>query len=70
MVALLAALRARNALLDGYCAELGRDFTSLAAPTSRAWPEFPSASADALNEFLDRYREVGVRRFIFLYADD
>ena len=66
----LAAVRERSALLYGYCAEVDRDPTSL----DRAYfagfaEEFPFASADALHEFLGRYREAGACRFVFLFDD-
>jgi alkanesulfonate monooxygenase SsuD/methylene tetrahydromethanopterin reductase-like flavin-dependent oxidoreductase (luciferase family) len=64
-----AALRERNAVLDQYCAELGRDPASLERWYLVGWAaERPFASPDALVDFLGRYREAGARRFIFLFG--
>ena len=62
--------RESNRLLDEYCVEIGRDPGSV----ERALyfqPEdastAPFASRDAFEEFVGRYRDAGVQRFIFLF---
>ena len=65
----LAALRDRNAFLDEACAELGRDPSTLDRAYFTGWAdERPFASPDAFVDFVGRYREAGVRRFIFLFG--
>jgi alkanesulfonate monooxygenase SsuD/methylene tetrahydromethanopterin reductase-like flavin-dependent oxidoreductase (luciferase family) len=67
----VTSLRERNALLDEYCAELGRDPTTLDRAYFVGWAqEFPFASREALHDFLGRYREAGARRFIFLFGSE
>jgi alkanesulfonate monooxygenase SsuD/methylene tetrahydromethanopterin reductase-like flavin-dependent oxidoreductase (luciferase family) len=65
----LAEVRERNAQLDDACAALGRDPTTLErALFGVTEGEKPFASIDALHEFVGRYREAGIQRFIFIYA--
>jgi alkanesulfonate monooxygenase SsuD/methylene tetrahydromethanopterin reductase-like flavin-dependent oxidoreductase (luciferase family) len=67
----LAAVRERNARLDEDCAELGRDPGSLDRAYFVGWAdERPFASAEALHDFIGRYREAGVRRFVFAFASE
>jgi probable F420-dependent oxidoreductase len=65
----VTALRERNALLDECCAELGRDPATLERAYFVGWAEeFPFESAESLVDFLGRYREAGVNRFLFLFG--
>jgi alkanesulfonate monooxygenase SsuD/methylene tetrahydromethanopterin reductase-like flavin-dependent oxidoreductase (luciferase family) len=67
----LARVRERNELLDDYCAQLGRDPASLDRAYLFGWAkEMPFASADALRDYLGRYGEAGVRRFIFWFGNE
>jgi alkanesulfonate monooxygenase SsuD/methylene tetrahydromethanopterin reductase-like flavin-dependent oxidoreductase (luciferase family) len=64
------SMREHGRLLDEYCEEIGRDSGSV----ERAYLHWgdqavpgPFASRDAFEEFVGRHRDVGVRRFIFLF---
>lgn len=63
-------IRERSRLLDEYCREIGRD----PGLVERAYlhiggevPPAPFVSSDAFQEFVGRYREAGIQRFMFLY---
>ncbi len=65
----VVSLRARNDLLDEYCAELGRDPASLERAYFFGWAiERPFESAESLHDYLGRYREAGTERFVFSFA--
>lgn len=66
----LARLRERNAFLDECCAELGRDPSTLQRAYFTGWSEDerPFASAEALHDFVGRYREAGAERLLFLFT--
>jgi alkanesulfonate monooxygenase SsuD/methylene tetrahydromethanopterin reductase-like flavin-dependent oxidoreductase (luciferase family) len=65
----LTSVRERNRLLDEHCAALGRTPESLERAYLVGWAEgAPFASAAALEDYVGRYREAGVERFIFEYA--
>ena len=66
----IAALRERNALLDGYCDEIGRDPATLDRVYFVGFAEeFPFVSSEALDDFIGRCREAGARRSIFQYGN-
>jgi alkanesulfonate monooxygenase SsuD/methylene tetrahydromethanopterin reductase-like flavin-dependent oxidoreductase (luciferase family) len=59
----------RSQLLDEYCAEIGREpGTVERAYFSGIAVEFPFVSPDAFEEFVGRYREAGIERFVIWYA--
>lgn len=63
------AVRERNQLLDEYCAASSREPETI----ERAYfagiaDELPFVSPDAFQEFVGRYREAGIERFIIWYA--
>jgi alkanesulfonate monooxygenase SsuD/methylene tetrahydromethanopterin reductase-like flavin-dependent oxidoreductase (luciferase family) len=65
----LAALRERNALLDEYCIDAGRDPGSLERLYFTGWAEEkPFSSPQAFDDFVGVYREAGVTRFIFIFT--
>lgn len=62
-------VRERNHQLDEYCAAIGRE----PGTVERAYyvgfaDEFPFVSPDAFQEFVGRYREAGIERFLIWYA--
>jgi hypothetical protein len=62
-------VRARNRLLDEHCVALGRAPGSLERAYVVGWAEgTPFASAEAFQDYVSRYQEAGVQRFIFEYA--
>jgi hypothetical protein len=65
----LAEIRARNRLLDEYCAAIGRDPATLERAYYAGWAkgEAPFLARDAFQEFVAQYREAGVQRFIFTW---
>jgi alkanesulfonate monooxygenase SsuD/methylene tetrahydromethanopterin reductase-like flavin-dependent oxidoreductase (luciferase family) len=65
----VASLRARNDLLDELCADLGRDPASLERAYFFGWAiERPFESAERLRDYLGRYGEAGIERFVFSFA--
>jgi alkanesulfonate monooxygenase SsuD/methylene tetrahydromethanopterin reductase-like flavin-dependent oxidoreductase (luciferase family) len=65
----LARVRERNRLLDEYCLAIDRAPGSVERAYLAGWAEgTPFASADAFQDFVGRYREAGVQRFIFEFA--
>jgi alkanesulfonate monooxygenase SsuD/methylene tetrahydromethanopterin reductase-like flavin-dependent oxidoreductase (luciferase family) len=65
----LETTRQRNALLDEYCAQIGRDPAEITR-SLLAWPfmpETPFDSNDAFHDLVGRYREVGIDEFIFYW---
>jgi alkanesulfonate monooxygenase SsuD/methylene tetrahydromethanopterin reductase-like flavin-dependent oxidoreductase (luciferase family) len=69
MEASLARIREHNHLLDDYCLMLDRAPERVERAYLVGWAEgAPFASADAFQDFVGRYREAGIRRFIFVFA--
>ena len=67
----LASLQERGSFLDACCAALGREPAGLDRVYFAGFAEeFPFASAEALHDFLGRYRQAGTRRFIFMFGDE
>jgi hypothetical protein len=66
----LAAIRERNFLLDEYCASLNRDPATLERACIFGWSPAgaPFTSRDAFEDFVGRYREAGVRRFVLSFG--
>jgi alkanesulfonate monooxygenase SsuD/methylene tetrahydromethanopterin reductase-like flavin-dependent oxidoreductase (luciferase family) len=65
----VASPRARNDLLDELCADLGRDPASLERAYFFGWAiERPFESAERLRDYLGRYGEAGIERFVFSFA--
>jgi alkanesulfonate monooxygenase SsuD/methylene tetrahydromethanopterin reductase-like flavin-dependent oxidoreductase (luciferase family) len=65
-----AALRERNHLLDDYCGALNRDPATLERACVFGWSPAgtPFTSRDAFEDFVGRYREAGVQRFVFSFG--
>jgi alkanesulfonate monooxygenase SsuD/methylene tetrahydromethanopterin reductase-like flavin-dependent oxidoreductase (luciferase family) len=63
----LQKVRERKALLDEYCQAINRDPATIECACLAGWgtPDAPFASATAFDEFVGRYREAGVQRFVF-----
>jgi alkanesulfonate monooxygenase SsuD/methylene tetrahydromethanopterin reductase-like flavin-dependent oxidoreductase (luciferase family) len=69
LTASLARVRERNDLLDEYCTALGRAPGTVERAYLAGWAEgAPFASAEAFADYVGRYREAGVQRFIFTFA--
>jgi alkanesulfonate monooxygenase SsuD/methylene tetrahydromethanopterin reductase-like flavin-dependent oxidoreductase (luciferase family) len=66
----LEEIRERNRLLDEYCQAIGRDPGTLerAYAAGAAKGETPFVSRDAFQNFVGRYGEAGIQRFIFDWA--
>lgn len=66
----IAAARERNDRLDEYCGALNRDPAALERGGIFGWssPGSPFASRDAFDDFVGRYRDAGVQRFIFSFG--
>jgi len=64
------SVRERGQLFDEYCTALGRDPATVERACVAGWggPDAPFASADTLRDFIGRYREAGVQRFIFCFG--
>ncbi|MGH2409425.1 MAG: LLM class flavin-dependent oxidoreductase [Chloroflexota bacterium] len=64
------SVRDRARLLDEYCIAIGRDPATIERACVAGWggPETPFASAETLRDFVGRYREAGVRRFVFCFG--
>lgn len=63
----LETTRERNRMLDEYCTQVGRDPDEICR-SLLAWPLMPEApfdSDDSLQDFIGRYREVGIDEFVF-----
>ena len=67
---MLTLTRARNAQLDEYCAEIGRDPTTLRRSiliyTEEEYVKMYSQPG-AFEEMVKRYREIGITEFVFFY---
>jgi alkanesulfonate monooxygenase SsuD/methylene tetrahydromethanopterin reductase-like flavin-dependent oxidoreductase (luciferase family) len=63
----LQSVHERNLILDEQCAELGRHPESIQRACLAGWsgPDRPFASFDAFQDFVGRYQEVGMQRFVF-----
>jgi alkanesulfonate monooxygenase SsuD/methylene tetrahydromethanopterin reductase-like flavin-dependent oxidoreductase (luciferase family) len=61
------SVRERNRILDECCAAIDRDPTSIERACFIGWSdcEAPFASRDAFQDFMGRYRDAGVQRFVF-----
>jgi alkanesulfonate monooxygenase SsuD/methylene tetrahydromethanopterin reductase-like flavin-dependent oxidoreductase (luciferase family) len=66
----LAAIRERSRLLDDYCHTLDRDPATLERACIFGWSPAgsPFTSRDAFEDFVGRYREAGVQRFVFSFG--
>jgi alkanesulfonate monooxygenase SsuD/methylene tetrahydromethanopterin reductase-like flavin-dependent oxidoreductase (luciferase family) len=66
----LAAIRERNTFLDEYCDALNRDPATLERACIFGWSPAgaPFTSRAAFEDFVGRYREAGVRRFVFSFG--
>jgi alkanesulfonate monooxygenase SsuD/methylene tetrahydromethanopterin reductase-like flavin-dependent oxidoreductase (luciferase family) len=61
------SIRDRARLLAEHCSTAGRDPATIEHACVAGWggPETPFASMDAFQDYVGRYREAGVQRFIF-----
>ncbi len=64
----LRSVQERNLTLEEHCAALGRDPQTVERTCLAGWngPDRPFASADAFQDFVGRYREAGMQRFVFM----
>ncbi len=64
------AIRERNRLLDEYCRDANRDPVTVERACIAGWSPAGSAfaSRDAFQDFVGRYREAGVQRFVFSFG--
>jgi len=70
---MLAEVRQRSRRLDAYAIRYGRDPTSIRRSfvfVARTTTEQPWASTDAFQDFVGRYRQVGISEFIFHWPRD
>ena len=67
---MLTLTRHRNVMLDGYCAEIGRDPTALRRSvliyTNEEYQRIYSVPG-AFEEIVKRYQEIGITEIIFFY---
>lgn len=70
MAAAIDVTRSRNAQLDDYCLQAGRDPQNIkrSLMVSPA-PDLPLDSVDAICEFVERYVEAGINEFILPFRD-
>lgn len=67
----LKVTRERNQLLEEYCAALGRDPSTIVRSLLCGFtPDRPFASRVAFQEFIGRYREIGINEFIFYWLTE
>jgi alkanesulfonate monooxygenase SsuD/methylene tetrahydromethanopterin reductase-like flavin-dependent oxidoreductase (luciferase family) len=66
----LEGIRTRNHLLDDYCDALNRDPATVERGCVVGWSpaESPFTSRDAFEDFVGRYREAGMQRFVFTFG--
>jgi alkanesulfonate monooxygenase SsuD/methylene tetrahydromethanopterin reductase-like flavin-dependent oxidoreductase (luciferase family) len=66
----LQSVRERNRLLDECCRAIGRDPATVERACFTGWvaPDAPFVSAEAFKDFVGRYREAGVQRFVFSFG--
>ena len=65
----LAGVRVRNRQLDECCLAIGREPAAIERAYFVGWAdEVPFVSRDAFQEFVGRYREAGIQRFLFFFA--
>ena len=66
----LEAIRERNHLLDDYCDALNRAPTTVERGCIFGWSPAgaPFTSRDAFEDFVGRYRDAGVQRFVFSFG--
>ncbi|HEX8919420.1 MAG TPA: LLM class flavin-dependent oxidoreductase [Chloroflexota bacterium] len=66
----LENFRVRNQILDEYCISVGRDPGTVERAGFIGWSdcEFPFASRDAFHEFVGRYQDAGMQRFVFSFG--
>lgn len=64
------AIRDRNRLLDDYCDALNRDPATVERACIFGWSPAgsPFTSRDAFEDFVGRFREAGVQRFVFSFG--
>lgn len=64
------AIRDRNRLLDDYCDALNRDPAAVERACIFGWSPAgsPFTSRDAFEDFVGRFREAGVQRFVFSFG--
>jgi alkanesulfonate monooxygenase SsuD/methylene tetrahydromethanopterin reductase-like flavin-dependent oxidoreductase (luciferase family) len=67
----LKGYRERNRLLDEHCSAINRDPKTIERACLVGWGSAaPFVSSDAFQEFIGRYRDVGVQRFVFSFGSD
>ncbi|HEX6509346.1 MAG TPA: LLM class flavin-dependent oxidoreductase [Chloroflexota bacterium] len=68
----LEAVLDRNRLLDDYCHARNRDPATVERACIFGWSPAgaPFASRDAFEDFVGRYREAGVQRFVFSFGSE
>jgi alkanesulfonate monooxygenase SsuD/methylene tetrahydromethanopterin reductase-like flavin-dependent oxidoreductase (luciferase family) len=66
----LQGVRERNQRLDEYCGAIDRDPGTVERACFVGWSECesPFVSADAFQDFVGRYRDAGVQRFVFSFG--
>jgi alkanesulfonate monooxygenase SsuD/methylene tetrahydromethanopterin reductase-like flavin-dependent oxidoreductase (luciferase family) len=66
----LEAIRERNGLLDTYCSAIGRDPATVERACIFGWSPAgsPFTSRAVFEDFVARYREAGVQRFVFSFG--
>ncbi|HEY8684225.1 MAG TPA: LLM class flavin-dependent oxidoreductase, partial [Chloroflexota bacterium] len=66
----LQGVRARNQLLDEYCAAADRDPGTIQRACFVGWSdcESPFVSRAAFQDFVGRYRDAGIQRFVFSFG--
>jgi alkanesulfonate monooxygenase SsuD/methylene tetrahydromethanopterin reductase-like flavin-dependent oxidoreductase (luciferase family) len=66
----LQSIRARNQLLDEYCRAIDRDPAAVQRACFVGWSdcEAPFVSRDAFQDFVGRYWEAGIQRFVFSFG--
>ncbi len=66
----LRSVKERNLILNEQCDALGRNPETIERTCFAGWsgPDTPFASSDAFQDFVGRYREAGVQRFVFSFG--
>ena len=66
----LRIYRERSRLLDNHCMAIGRDPRTIERACLTGWSESdpPFVSAGAFQDFVGRYRDSGVQRFVFSFG--
>ncbi len=64
----VANIKRLSERLDGYCREVGRDPATLRRTVLAYWPRVdPLSSVDAFDEYVGRYRDIGVDEIVFYW---